>query len=128
MSKPEKFICPHCKVTATKGRFERWHGDNCSVFVRGTRSKTPEYAFDINKYTELHEDFIKAVGVYYNNHIAFMNRPSLWMSKNLVWSMNEIPRTIKAIKKNNIEVRLHLKEQTKKRKAVIAEKKLNKGK
>jgi organic hydroperoxide reductase OsmC/OhrA len=28
-----KATCPYCKITTTKGNYQRWHGDNCKLVI-----------------------------------------------------------------------------------------------
>lgn len=72
----------------------------------------------INKYTELHERFMELLVQYHNNHIYFMNRPSVWTSRDMVRTMLEISRVVKAIKQNNVVMRKAMRQQIRDKKKV----------
>lgn len=116
---PMKYTCPHCKVNATKVRYDKFHGDNC----RKLRSSRRPVHFDINKYTELHDRLMAELGSYYNNHIHFMNQPSKWSSRPLVSNIMELGRVIRDIKRNNYIMRKQLAEKIAEKKETIAIKK-----
>lgn len=78
----------------------------------------------INKYIELHERFMELLVQYHNNHTYFMNKPSVWTSRDLVRTMMEISRVVKDIKRNNVEMRKIMRQQVRDKK----KNKLNKEK
>jgi len=107
--KKETFTCLHCKKVCTKVRYEKSHGDNCSKKIKVTvRSNTLMSAIDINKYVDLHEEFVSVIGEYYNHHIGFINKPSEWTSRFLVFDLMKISRLIKRMKANNLASRKQL--------------------
>lgn len=77
----------------------------------------------INKYIELHEKLMQALGEYYNLHIRFTKRPSSWTQTDLIRATMQIGRVVKEIKKNNLAIRKQFAEDNKKKKAAIAAKK-----
>lgn len=77
----------------------------------------------INKYTELHEKLLDLMGRYHNLHIKFVNKPSIWSSKDLVSIMMEMGRLVRDIKKNNLVMRKGMKEEVIVKKKSIAIKK-----
>ena len=77
----------------------------------------------INKYTELHEKLLDLMGRYHNLHIKFVNKPSIWSSKDIVRLMMEMGRLVREIKKNNLVMRKGMQEEVKIKKKGIAIKK-----
>ena len=90
------------------------------------RSKAPGAVIDINKYTELHEELISVVGEYYNHHIAFINKPSKWVLRDIVSDLLRINRTVKKLKENNLVNKQLMAAEYAERKKKLAEKKLRK--
>ena len=82
----------------------------------------------INKYIELHEKFLDLLAKYHNYHIVFMNRPSMYSSKDLVTTMMQISRVVRDIKKNNLAMRKDMQQKIKARKQEIAATKKGKSK
>ena len=70
----------------------------------------------INKYIELHERFMELLVTYHNNHTYFMNKPSVWTSRDLVRTMLEISRVVKEIKRNNVVMRKAMQQEINKKK------------
>lgn len=82
----------------------------------------------INKYKELHAQFLDLVIDYHNTHVKFLAKPNKWTSRNLVRVMMKIGKLVKEIKKNNLEMREELIALKRAELAVKKEKKTHKGK
>lgn len=119
----EKKVCPNCFRAVGFTMYERWHGDNC----KKAKTAPPEQSPGINKYVELHEKYVDLVGQYHNVHITFMNKPSMWTSRELVTIMMLMGKIVKEIKINNLLMRQQMQIDIKERKkAGIGYKEANK--
>lgn len=108
----EKKTCPNCLKAVGLQTYNRFHGDHCKKPKTEPTSQSP----GINKYAELHEKYMELMGTYHNLHIAFMNKPSMWTSRELVTVMLLIGKAVKEIKINNLAMRQQMQIEIKERK------------
>ena len=66
---------------------------------------------------------MEVLGEYYNFHVRFLHRPSAWTQQDVVKATMNLGRAVKAIKKNNLEMKKEFRAETKRKKAAIAAKK-----
>lgn len=69
----------------------------------------------INKYTELHSELIDLLVKYHNAHMTFINSPGTYNLIPVFKITNKILRQIRAMKKNDKELRPWLREEKRKR-------------
>jgi hypothetical protein len=69
----------------------------------------------INKYIELHGQFIELLAEYHNAHLRFIRKPSYYSSVNLVKSTTKLKKFIRVLRNNITETRLQLLKDKKER-------------
>lgn len=69
----------------------------------------------INKYKELHEQFLELLVEYHNAHIKFLNRYNSYNCSHLIPITKKIGKLVKEMRKNNFELRQSLLEEKRNR-------------
>ena len=71
----------------------------------------------INKYTELHEQFMDLLAQYHNAHVKFISKPNAWNSNDLTPVTMQIAKLMREMKNNTSEMRKGMLAEIKAKKA-----------